>query len=81
MECILVHESQGHPEHSAVGVSWMCKKGERYFSSLAIVTVSSTLRQLMIAVAYMDANNAVDSSRSTGKSGLPLSWQGRLLTN
>ena len=27
------------------------------------------------------ANNAVDSSRSTGNSGLPLSWQGRLLTN
>ena len=62
---------QGHPEHSAVGVSWRCKKGERYFSSLAIVTVSSTLPRSMIAVAHMDANNAVDSSRSNGNSGLP----------
>ena len=51
---------QGHSEHSAVGVSWRYKKGERYCSSLAIVTGSSTLPQSMIAVAYMDANNAVD---------------------
>ena len=51
---------QGHSEHSAVGVSRRYKQGERYFSSLALVAGSSNLRQLMIAVAYMDAYNAVD---------------------
>ena len=43
---------QGHSDHSAVCVF--------YCSSLAIVTGSSTLPQSVIAVAYMDANNAVD---------------------
>ena len=51
---------QGHLEHSAVGVLWRYKKEEQYCSSLAIVTGSSTLSQSMIAVAYMNANNAVD---------------------
>ena len=55
-------------------------KGERCCSYLAIVTGSSTLPQSMNAVVHMDANNAVDPSWSTGNSGLPLSWQGRLLT-
>ena len=51
---------QGHSEHSAVGVSWRYKTGERYCSCLAIITGLSTLPQSMITVAYMDANNAVD---------------------
>ena len=53
---------QGHLVHSAEGVSWRYKKGERYCSYLAIVTGSSTLPQSMNAVVHMDANNAVDPS-------------------
>ena len=53
---------QGHLVHSAEGVSWRYKKGERYCSYLAIVTGSSTLLQSMNAVVHMDANNAVDPS-------------------
>ena len=72
---------QGHMVHSAEVVSWRYKKGERFCSYLAIVTVSSTLPQSMNAVVTMDAINAVDPFLSTDNSGLPLSWQGGLLTN
>ena len=52
-----------------------------FFCSFALDAGFSTLPQLMMEEAYLDANNVVFSSKSTGNSGSPLGWQGRLLTN
>ena len=71
---------QGHSAHSTVGDSRRYKQWERHFCSFALDAGFSNLPQLMME-AYQDANNAVYPSKSTGNSGLPLSWQDRLLTN
>ena len=71
---------QGHMEYSEVVVFRRYNKGERLSSYLAMVTASFTMAKSMNAVVTMGAINAVYLSWSTDNSGLPLNWQGGLLT-
>ena len=72
---------QGHSEHSVVCDSRRYKQWEWHVCSFALDTGFSNLPQLNKAEAYLDANNVVYFTKTTGNSGLPLRWQGRLLTN
>ena len=50
-------------------------------SSFALDAGVANLPQLNKAEAYQDASNVFFLSKTTGNSGLPLRWQGRILTN
>ena len=71
---------QGHMEYSGVVVFRRYNKGERLSSYLAMVTASFTKAKSMNAVVTMGAINAAYLSCSNDNSGLPLNWQGGLLT-